>query len=68
MNETHESTFLFATPSFAEGMGRLFDFANVLNAYNTSVSEAAADNLAARMDWQAVGNDIAHGITDVAVG
>ena len=53
------SDFLFARPSFLEGMGRVLDFGNTLNEYNSSSSPAEADARALRADWECVGNAIA---------
>lgn len=52
------STFLFATPSWIEGMARLADVAGKLNQYNDSSSGTAADIRALRADWEALGEDI----------
>jgi len=52
------STFLFARPSFLEGMGRLVDFAGTLNEYNCSPSARKADAIALWSDWTVVGNDM----------
>ncbi|MDP3878700.1 MAG: hypothetical protein Q8Q07_00120 [Dehalococcoidales bacterium] len=49
------SDFLVARPSIIEGIARIFDFGNTLNAYNNSPSEMVADEIALRMDWEAVG-------------
>ncbi len=50
--------FLFADPSFAEGVGRLTDFSGALNRYNVSSSPRAADRRATRADWEMVGEDL----------
>jgi len=52
------SDFLFAQPSFLSGVGRIVDLAGVLDAYNSSETEAEADTRAARSDWLATGRDI----------
>jgi hypothetical protein len=52
------STFLFATPSAAEGIARLLDFANALTVYNTSESDAEADTRGIAMDWRVTGDDL----------
>lgn len=52
------SDFLFARPSFWEGVARIFDFGNILNEYNVSPSDEAADETALRMDWASVGEDL----------
>lgn len=52
------SDFLFAAPSFWEGMARILDFGNTLNEYNYSQSDEGADEIAQRMDWAMVGADL----------
>jgi hypothetical protein len=52
------SSFLFARPSFAEGVGRLLDFGNTLTTYNTSENGAAADLAAFQADSLALGEDM----------
>lgn len=52
------SSFLFARPSFAEGVGRLFDFGNTLSEYNRSPSGDEADATALRADGLALGEDM----------
>ena len=63
MSDNFHSTFLFATPSFAEGVGRLVDFGNALTEYNVSRSTEEADLRAVTYDWLAVGDDIRGAIT-----
>ncbi len=55
---SENSTYLFATPTWAEGVGRLVDFGGFLNQYNTSPSEIDADLKAMSLDWNAVGDDL----------
>ena len=52
------TTYLFARPSFAEGMGRIIDFGNTLTAYNHSPSSEEADSVALYTDWRAVGHEL----------
>ena len=52
------STFLFAIPSFSEGMGRVLDVGDTLTEYNRSETPELADQRALRADWRAVGLDI----------
>jgi hypothetical protein len=59
------SDFLFASPSFVEGIARILDFGNTLNVYNYSESEEKADEIAMRLDWAMVGNDLHKAIDDV---
>jgi hypothetical protein len=53
-----QSTYLFARPSFVEGVGRMLDLSNSLNAYNYSRDGAAADARAIYEDWHALGHDL----------
>ena len=53
-----ESSFLFARPSFMEGVARILDFGNTLSQYNGSVNPNEADARAINSDWKSVGNDI----------
>jgi hypothetical protein len=48
------STFLFASPTFFEGAGRLVDFGNTLCEYNVSETEIASDWRALTADCMAV--------------
>ncbi|NOZ73081.1 MAG: hypothetical protein GXP38_14445 [Chloroflexi bacterium] len=52
------STFLFARPSFWEGIARIFDFGNTLQEYNTVLTPESSDYLALLADWYAVGDDM----------
>jgi hypothetical protein len=52
------TTFLYAKPSFIEGVARLFDFSGSLNIYNCSDSPQQADSKAIASDWITVGCDI----------
>jgi hypothetical protein len=52
------SYFLFARPTFLEGVGRIIDFGDTLTEYNRSIDTAQADHLAQWADWSAVGDDI----------
>jgi hypothetical protein len=52
------STFLFARPSFVEGVARVLDLGGTLNVYNISMTERQADFWAAYADWRGVGEDI----------
>jgi len=53
-----ESSFLFARPSFMEGVARILDFGNTLSQYNGSANPNEADAKAINSDWKSVGNDI----------
>lgn len=50
--------YLFAHPSFAEGVGRIFDFGGTLTMFNTSSTPREADRIALGEDWRAVGADL----------
>jgi hypothetical protein len=52
------SSFLYAEPSFLDGMARLLDFAGTLNEYNSSLSGEQADRIALASDWRAIGDDL----------
>lgn len=52
------TTFLYARPSFLEGVGRILDLANTLSEYNVSPAPEQADAYAVSSDWRAVGEDI----------
>lgn len=52
------SSFLFARPSFSEGVSRLLDFKNTLSEYNTSPTGDLADYYAIWADWRLIGNEL----------
>lgn len=53
-----QSTFLFARPSFIEGVARVMDIGATMQVYNDSKTEKEADLKALKKDWEAVGEDI----------
>ena len=56
---TSNLTFsLFARPSFIEGMARVFDLAQSLEAWNSDKTADQADRRALGADWRATGEDI----------
>jgi hypothetical protein len=59
------STYLFATPTWKEGVGRLLDFGDTLTQYNESATAEQADYRAFEMDWKAVGSDIQDAIDSI---
>lgn len=63
MTDDFHSDFLFATPTFIEGAGRLLDFGNSLTEYNRSATSDVADRRALTQDWLAVGADITRAIS-----
>lgn len=52
------SAYLYARPSFIEGVARLVDFAGTLNEYNGSNASSQADTTAISSDWKVVGDDL----------
>jgi hypothetical protein len=54
---TDFSNYLFARPSFIEGMARVVDLGGTLNEYNTSMDAAQADRLAFAADILALRQD-----------
>ncbi len=52
------SNFLYAQPSFLEGLARVIDAGCVLDEYNNMRSSHEADSFAMWADWAAVGADI----------
>jgi hypothetical protein len=50
--------YLYARPSFLEGISRIFDFGGTLTAFNTSRTPAEADARAILEDWRTVGSDL----------
>ncbi len=55
------SDFLFASPSFVTGAGRVLDLGAALEyySYNLSLTPAEADRWAIANDWRVVGQDLA---------
>lgn len=53
-----ETDFLFARPSFIEGLSRIYDFGNTLQEYNRSINGEEADKNAICNDFKMVGKDI----------
>jgi hypothetical protein len=51
------TNYLFARPSFLQGVARILDFGNHLDDYNTSLTPEDADEQALRNDWAALGED-----------
>jgi hypothetical protein len=52
------SDFLFARPSFAEGMARILDLYGIMHEYNKSKTPEEADAWALYKDFKAVGIDL----------
>jgi hypothetical protein len=58
MGDITSTFYLYAKPSFIEGMGRVLDLGGNLEVYNESKTAKEADKIAISNDWRAVGNDI----------
>lgn len=52
-----QSEFLFSRPSLIEGLARIMDFGNTLNAHRQLSDSHEADLAALRMDWGMIGQD-----------
>ncbi len=61
----NKSTFLFASPSFIEGVARVMDLGATMQIYNDSRTEKEADIKALKNDWKAVGEDIKSAILNI---
>lgn len=59
--------FLYARPSFMEGLARIFDFGNTLSEYNQSLTPKQADFLALRSDWLAIAGDLRNAVQEADV-
>ena len=55
------SDFLYARPSFLEGMARVMDIGGTLNEYNSS---GDPDTIALLMDWLVVGQAMRQAIDE----
>ncbi len=61
-----DADFLFARPSFIEGIARQFDFGNALSEYNYSFRNGQeADTRAIAADWSAVGDYLRDAVRQV---
>ncbi len=58
MGKNYYTTYLYANPSFLNGMARVLDFGASLQEYNESVTPKEADYNAILRDWMVVGEDI----------
>jgi hypothetical protein len=61
-NNWNNSFYLFARPSFCEGVARVLDLGGTLQIYNESKTEEEADLKAIENDWLAVGLDMKEAI------
>jgi len=64
MENISPTFYLFAEPSFIEGIGRILDFGGNLQIYNESKTAKKADTIAIVNDWRAVGNDVRSSIIE----
>ena len=60
------SSFLFARPSFLEGVARVLDLGGTLQEYNSSITPQQADALALNADWRAVNEEFARAMFQVS--
>lgn len=58
MHRIHTSSILVARPTLLEGIARVMDIGNTLQAYNDSDSDQEADTKALKHDWRIVGDDL----------
>lgn len=54
--------YLFARPSFLEGVARIMDIGGTLNEYNLDSDGEVADAIAIWSDWAMVGQDMYYAI------
>lgn len=52
------TSFLFARPSFLDGMARSLDLGGTLQEYNRSRTAIDADETAMLIDWKALAEDV----------
>lgn len=64
MSTNKLSEYLYARPSFWEGIARLMDISGSLSVYNSALTPTEADNLALLSDWLVVGDDLRESITE----
>ncbi|MGA2890763.1 MAG: hypothetical protein ABSE51_22280 [Terracidiphilus sp.] len=62
MGNKVKSDFLFAQPSFASGVARVFDLFGQFDEYNSSETAEEADARAIASDWIVIGQDIADAV------
>jgi hypothetical protein len=59
--------FLYATPSFMAGVGRVLDLWGIFDEYNSSTSDQEADAIALYSDWRITGQDLRDAANDFVV-
>jgi hypothetical protein len=64
-NRGSKTDFLFAQPSFLNGIARALDIGGTFDAYNRSADEASADLRAISSDWKVIGQDMKRAIDSV---
>jgi hypothetical protein len=64
MQKKVQTDFLFAQPSLASGVARVFDLWGQFDEYNRSETTAEADAKAIASDWLLVGQDIQEAIDE----
>ena len=60
------SDFLFARPSFWEGLGRIVDVGDTLTEFNRSLSTTQADRIALEQDWLMVGKELRQAMSQIS--
>ena len=60
------TSFLFARPSFVEGVARSLDLGGTLQEYNGSFSPQQADATALLLDWRAIKADLLAAMNEVS--
>lgn len=68
MQVNYESGFLFGTPSFLEGAGRVMDLAGSFDDYNRIGTSENVDALMLCLDWAVVGGDLRDAILSYLQG
>lgn len=53
-----ETSYLYATPTFLQGMAMTLDMSGSLTQYNENATPEEADAKAVKSDWYATGNDM----------
>lgn len=62
---SERATYLFARPSFMEGIARLVDFGGNLNEYNVSLTGEEADMAALSADFAAVTDELRSAVAKI---
>jgi hypothetical protein len=67
MGRNDYTGLLYSQPSLMEGFARSLDIGGTFDEYNDSASESEADMIAMGSDWYAIGADLHHAISGLAV-